>query len=76
MACYSYGEIAVLQRPDDQWHCIVHPSTKHPGQYQATFCNDTGFLSDSTFGTIQEAVKECLTHGYCTRLERKRTRKR
>lgn len=69
LASYSDGEIALLQRPDDDWHCIVHPSTKHPGQYQATFCNQTGFLSDSTFESIQEAVKDCFTYGYCVRLE-------
>ena len=67
--CYGNQEVAVLR--SQRGHCIVHPSTKHPGQYQVTYCNNSGFLSDSTFESVQKAVKQCLLDGYRVRLEQK-----
>jgi 3'-phosphoadenosine 5'-phosphosulfate sulfotransferase (PAPS reductase)/FAD synthetase len=67
-ACYSDGEVALLQ--GRRGHCVIHPSTKSPGEYQVTYCNDSGFISDSTFESIRKAVKQCLIEGYRTRLER------
>ena len=67
--CYADQEVAVLRSP--RGHCIIHPSAKHPGKYQVTYCNDSGFLSDSTFDSIRAAVKQCLIEGYRVRLEQK-----
>lgn len=64
---YTAGEVAVLRRSDFRW-CIVHPSTKSPGKYQITFCNESGFLSDSTVDTVYLAIKQCLIEGYRVRL--------
>ena len=66
---YCDGEVAVLKKANDQGHCLIHPSTKQVGMYQATFCNDTGFLSDSQYASIQAAVRDCLLYGYRVRLE-------
>ena len=68
-ACYGDQEVTVLR--SQRGHCIVHPSAKHPGQYQVTYCNKSGFLSDSTFESVQKAVKQCLLEGYRVRLEQK-----
>lgn len=67
-ACYNDREVAVLRGP--RAHCVIHPSAKSAGEYQVTYCNDSGFLSDSTFGSIRKAVKQCLIEGYRVRLER------
>jgi hypothetical protein len=67
-ASYTHGEMAVLKNRR-RGHCVIHPSTKHPGEYQVTYCNQTGFICDSTFESVGKAVKQCLIEGYRTRLE-------
>jgi hypothetical protein len=67
-ASYTPGEVAVLKNGRGG-HVVIHPSTKHPGQYQVTYCNQTGFICDSTLESIHKAVRQCLIEGYRTRLE-------
>lgn len=56
--------VVLVQNGERLMGVIIHKSTKAPGKYQVTTWDEKGFIGDSQYKSLEEAVYESLRDGF------------